>query len=352
MNEKAIMGCLLGTAVGDALGLPYEGLNPIRASRLFKDKSRYHFLFSRGMVSDDTEHTCIVAQALIASAGDPSIFSRELSRRLRIWLLGLPAGIGFATLRAILKLCLGVSPEKSGVFSAGNGPAMRSAIIGVCYGQDEFKLQTLVKKSTIITHTDPKAYHGALAIALAAHLSATSRQVDGTKFCNRLERLLCNENADEFIRLIKDAAHSAEQTSYTKDFTESHGMKKGISGYVYHTVPAVIHAWLINPGNFRQALFDIISCGGDTDTTGAILGAIIGSAVGKDGIPEEWLKALIEWPRTVPWMESLGHHLEQSVTGSSRSNPIRLPALGVAVRNVIFTFIVLLHGFRRLLPPY
>ncbi|MCP4809501.1 MAG: ADP-ribosylglycohydrolase family protein, partial [Proteobacteria bacterium] len=48
-------------------------------------------------------------------------------------------------------------------------------------------------------------------------------------------------------------------------------------GYVYHTVPAVIHAWMAYPEDFRNALLDIIGCGGDTDTTGAILGAIVGA---------------------------------------------------------------------------
>jgi ADP-ribosylglycohydrolase len=87
----SIIGCLLGTAVGDALGLPYEGL----AKRKIKlPIDRHRFLFGRGMVSDDTEHTCMVAQSLIVSAGDERIFAKALAWRLRFWLLLLPAGIG------------------------------------------------------------------------------------------------------------------------------------------------------------------------------------------------------------------------------------------------------------------
>jgi hypothetical protein len=70
MQQQAITGCLLGTAVGGALGLPYEGLTPRRVHRLFNDLERYHFVFGRGMVSDDTEHACFVAQGLLASGGD------------------------------------------------------------------------------------------------------------------------------------------------------------------------------------------------------------------------------------------------------------------------------------------
>ena len=352
MNPEAITGCILGTAVGDALGLPFEGLSPKRSAHLFKDKSRYHFLFSKGMVSDDTEHTCIVAQALIASADDHEQFARELSRRFRIWLLGLPAGIGFATLRSILKLWVGFPPTKSGVFSAGNGPAMRSAIIGVCYGDNDDKLKTLVRSATVISHTDPKAYYGALTVAVAAHMGATSPSVDGTLFHARLEHLLFDEGAGEFLALVNDAVQSAERGSTTEAFLQSQNLQNGISGYIYHTVPAVIHAWLNHPGDFRETLLDIISCGGDTDTTGAIIGAVMGSAIGKEGIPREWIDGLIEWPRTPAWMASLSHQLAEAVSTSRSARPIRLPALGVAFRNLVFTLIVLFHGFRRLFPPY
>ena len=54
--ERAVSGCLIGTAVGDAFGLPCEGLSRRRAQSLFPDMSGYRFLFGRGMVSDDTQH--------------------------------------------------------------------------------------------------------------------------------------------------------------------------------------------------------------------------------------------------------------------------------------------------------
>ncbi len=60
MTQDHIIGCILGTAVGDALGLPYEGLSRRRAARMLGPPDRFRFLFRRGMVSDDTEHTCIV----------------------------------------------------------------------------------------------------------------------------------------------------------------------------------------------------------------------------------------------------------------------------------------------------
>jgi len=83
MTQTHITGCILGTAVGDAIGLPYEGLSPRRSVKLLGPPDRHRFLFRRGMVSDDTEHTCMVAQSLIESGGDIDLFRRSLARRFR-----------------------------------------------------------------------------------------------------------------------------------------------------------------------------------------------------------------------------------------------------------------------------
>jgi ADP-ribosylglycohydrolase len=208
MAEKHIIGSILGTAVGDALGLPYEGLPRHRAAKLFGPPDRHRLFFGRGMVSDDTEHTCMVAQALIASGGDIGLFRRSL------------------------------------------------------------------------------------------------------------------------------------------------GLSEGVSGYVYHSVPVAIHAWFAHPRDFRSALVSVLRCGGDTDSTGAIVGGIVGAAVGKDGIPADWLDGLFEWPRSVPWMERLTVQLGSTLDSGTPARPVKLPVWGVLFRNLFFLLIVLGHGFRRLFPPY
>ncbi len=347
-EAHAIVGCLLGTAVGDALGLPYEGLSPQRAVAIFPHYDRYHLVFGRGMVSDDTEHTCMVAQSLIEAREDTALFASRLSRRLRWWLLGLPAGVGFGTLRAIGKLWCGVSPAKSGVFSAGNGPAMRSAIVGAYFRNNFTSLQQVIIASTRITHSDPKALWGALAVALAASVSCTAETIDGDDYYRQLVELLPNQEASEFLRLIRLAVTSCRDEQGTREFARSLGLERGVSGYVYHTVPVVIQAWLSSPDDFRMGLQNIIACGGDADTTGAILGGIIGCRVGKAGIPSEWLANLWEWPRSAAWMERLGRQLaEQDV----RVAPT-LPVSGMIARNFVFLCVVLLHGLRRIFPPY
>ncbi len=79
MDDSHIVGCVLGTAVGDALGLPYEGVSRERLPRLLGPPERHRFLFGRGMISDDTEHTCLVAQSLIASGSDVDALARNMA---------------------------------------------------------------------------------------------------------------------------------------------------------------------------------------------------------------------------------------------------------------------------------
>lgn len=197
VSQRALVGSLLGTAVSDALGLPYEGLSPRRARRLLGAPTQYRLLPNRGLVSDDTEHACMVAQSLIASGNDPDRFANDLGRRLRLWLLGAPAGIGLATLKASVRLCLGVSPHRSGVFSAGNGPAMRSPLLGVAIDDVE-QLRRFVRVSTRVTHTDPKAEWGAMAVALAARTASQTSRVEPQSFANELRRALDEPGAEEF----------------------------------------------------------------------------------------------------------------------------------------------------------
>ena len=352
VQSDAIIGCLLGTAVGDALGLPYEGLSPRRGRRLLGPPEHHRLVLRRGMVSDDTEHTLFVVQALISSDFNPQRFERDFSRSLRWWLAGLPVGTGLATLRACLKLWLGFVPERSGVFSAGNGPAMRSAMLGLVFGEDVAVLSDWVLRTTRITHTDPKAFMGALTVALAAHSSAFDPYVEPQRFVATVKAALAPHDSQEFVELIHKAAMSAQANQTATEFAHSIGSRKGVSGYVLHTVPCVIQTWLKTPTDFAQGLQEIIAAGGDTDTTGAILGAIIGARVGENGIPQKWRTSIVEWPRTLRWIKDLGHCLAMRLQGDADVQAPGYCVPGILPRNLIFFLIVMFHGLRRLAPPY
>jgi ADP-ribosyl-[dinitrogen reductase] hydrolase len=324
-----------------------------RRQRRFHPDGGYHFLFGRGMTSDDTEHACMTGQALIVSAGEVRTFVRSLAWRLRFWLLGLPAGIGRATLRGIVKLWLGWPARSSGVYSAGNGPAMRSPLLGVCHGDDPNRLRELVRACTRLTHRDPKAEFGALAAALAAHVASTHADTAGLakEYLRRLRHALGDEGA-ALLTLAEQAAASAAAGEPTERFAAALNLQRGVSGYMYHTIPVVLQAWLRWPEDLRAALAAVIRCGGDTDTTAAILGALVGARVGRAGIPADWLAGLWEWPRSVRWIERLGARLAGvCATGvPQRAVPLFVP--GLFLRNLLFLSVVLLHALRRLLPPY
>ena len=320
------------------------------------------------MVSDDTEHTWMVARALLASSGEPQAFGRSLARQMKGWLLCVPAGVGLATLRATLRLLIGVPCSRSGVFSAGNGPAMRSALLGVCWGHDLPRLRELVSVSTRITHTDPKAETGAMLVAIAAHIAATkltangqtraSEEADATLtsaevslYCGQLEAAL-TEDSEEWAHALQQIQSSVLAGQNTEDFAVSLGLYAGVSGYILHTVPVALHAWLRFPRQYERAVTEAIRCGGDTDTVAAIVGALVGAAVGPEGIRRDLRTRLWEWPRSADWFERLGRALASSHTADKKIASPAINILMLLARNLVFLIVVLAHGFRRLLPPY
>lgn len=351
MRPDAIAGCLIGTAVGDALGLPREGLSPRRAARLFPDPDRYSFLFGRGMFSDDTEHACMTAQALLVSGGDPQRFIHSLGWRLRWWLMGIPFSIGKATLKSCLKLWLGFPPKTSGVWSAGNGPATRAAIIGICFGHHPERMRELVRLATRITHRDPKAEWGALAVARAAHFASESR--DRVPTPDEVSRFVTEGlPSDELAELIRRAAQSVAANQATEAFASELGLVNGVTGYMYHTVPVALHAWMRFPDDYRAAVQAVIRCGGDADSTAALVGALSGARLGPEGVPEEWRRGLSEWPRDLRWMDRLARELAKGIEEGKPRRAVPLSVFGLLARNLLFDMTVVAHGFRRLLPPY
>lgn len=346
-HSEQLQGCLLGTAIADALGLPYEGLSPYRGERLLGFPSRFRLIGSYGMVSDDTEHACITAQAIIAGGGNTATFQRQMAWRLRFWLLGLPAGIGFATLRALVKLWIGFSPEYSGVFSAGNGPAMRSPILGAAI-IDRDQLRAWVRISTRLTHTDPKAEQGAWIVALATRLVCEQTTVTPQQFLTAIQGSFSPETP-ELVTLLQQAVISVEKGESTQVFAQSLGLERGITGYMLHTVPMVIHAWLSHPRDYPGAIQSLIKCGGDTDSTAAIAGGILGASLGKTAIPEQWLTHLAEWPRTISWMTQLTEQLVFAIETGQKLKPPSILWPAIILRNLWFLLVVLGHGFRRLI---
>lgn len=337
---------MLGTAVGDAIGLPREAMERGRAERMFGGRPFDHDLvLGRGLCSDDTEHTVMVGQALLASGGSVGAFQRDLARRMRWWLVRLPAGIGLGTLRALLRLWLGVPPSRSGVESAGNGAAMRSALIGVVSESDP-QARELAVASSVITHRDPRAIQGARIVALAAR-RAMRGFVDGEALLDELMDDAHDEDLRAALSLARDALRRPAPVPW---FLLGLGLGSGVTGFVNHTVPAALLCWLANRGSFRDAVEEAVALGGDTDTVAAIAGALAGAELGAEAIPRDWVAGIVEWPCTVEWMRGLADEL--AVGLGRRADPPGLPVPALIARNIGFAALVLAHGLRRSLPPY
>jgi ADP-ribosyl-[dinitrogen reductase] hydrolase len=305
---------------------------------------RHRFVLGRGMVSDDTDHSIFVAQAISRHPKSPETFAASIAWKLRFWLLCLPAGIGLATLRSILRLWVGIPPSRSGVFSAGNGAAMRSAIIGVYHHDDPLLRRSFVSASSRITHSDPKANFGALAVAeIAAHEAAKERP--SRPSLEALRELLDSIGDEDHWKEVVERTLRACSSSEIVQALPEGTARKGVSGYVYHTVPVAIAAWYLHYGDARSTVERVVLLGGDTDSVAAIAGALAGASLGSAAFPKDWIAGILDRPHSPSYLRDIGARMARGERTKGFS-PWLLP------RGAVFTLLVLLHGFRRLLPPY
>ena len=301
--------CLRGVAIGDSLGLVYEGLRASRGLRMYPFPVRQRLLFGRGMVSDDATQSGLVLSALIGTEGDLDAFQKRFGGFLRRWFLSVPPGVGLATIRACSRLCFGISPGQSGVNSAGNGAAMRAAVIGAALYDDLELCMLAVERCSVVTHRHPDAIAGAKLIALATALCTRG---ESETFQSRAEEVAPGWRWDDL------------------------GPESGPTGYVVFSVNAALKVWR-EAQSWQDAMERVIRIGGDTDTIGAMAGGIIAVAYPEWEIPEGWLDyagfptasdlARLESGYAPGYFRLLGFHL------------FMLP-------------VVLFHGFRRLFPPY
>ena len=347
-RADALQGCVLGTAAGDAIGLPFENLSRRAVARAMALPLEHSLILRRGLLSDDTEHTVMLVLSLRDARGDVEVFRRRLAARLRWWLLALPPGVGGATARATLKLWLGFAPTRSGVFSAGNGPAMRAAALGVVFGEDLPRLRAFVRASTLLTHTDPRAFDAALAVAVAASCAARLGEPAPAAALDAFTRAYRAAADDDtaFAAEIALLAAAAADDADVSEFACRLGCGDGVTGFALHTVPAALHAWMRHAGDFRAAVTQVVRCGGDTDSTAAITGAIVGAGTGPRGIPASWLAGIVEWPRGVGWMRRCCDDAG-AATGGAPSRRLELAWLPWTLARNLAMFVVVLYVLLR-----
>lgn len=340
IDRRSLTGCLIGLALGDSLGLPAEGLPPDVIARRWPGPWRHRLLGPWGACSDDTEHAWMIVQSVLAHPEDAAAFQRGLGWRLRGWLASLPPGVGLGTGRACLKLWLGWPAARAGVASAGNGPAMRAPALGVIFADDPDARRAYTARSTALTHRDPQAALAAAAVAeAAAWLSDPAKPAEALwQICADL-----GPDDDRWRHALSTLAAACEARCAVAEAAARLGLSRGITGYSHHTVPMVLYAVIRHDADPLVGLEALWRCGGDTDTTGAIAGALIGARHGEDLFPEAWRRGLRNGPLSLALLRRGAARL---AAGQRGPVPWLWPL--VPLRNLLLLAVVLGHGFWRI----
>ncbi len=333
-----LTGVLLGTALGDALGLPFEGLSARTLARRAPTLDRYHLIGTLGVVSDDTQHAALLVASLLAGQGDLERSRHAFRRALGAWVLSLPWGIGMATLKACGLILLGV--ERSGRDSAGNGAAMRGAAPAVAAPCDRERRLALGRMAAEVTHTDVRAIEGALfvgelAAACLAHAgpAAGGTAADGCTIRRALVHdALTVVTASDLRIAIEGAALGTRPDTAPA------------TGFVVDSVATAVSAFVALGDDVLAALGACIRRGGDTDSNAAILGGWLGAWHGADALPATLVARLQPGPYGEAHLRAL------AAAAHAGAAPPSTPYVRAALWTWLLYPVIIGHGFYRLVP--
>ena len=288
-------GALLGTFVGDALGMPFEGLGhqaiPIAVEMVEARRGR-------GTYTDDTQMMIALAESLI----DRGQVEDEHLARAFLAAYDPLRGYGDGTRRVFALWAAGAPVAEAagqlfgGQGSRGNGAAMRIAPVAVCFREDPERLRAEAALSARVTHVHPVGIDG--AVVQAAAIGAALRDED-----------------------VLEAARAVAQTGELRDGLEDVGVllvaerdpgevhaRLGSSSDAAESVCAAVYSALAHR-TFEASVRFAVRLGGDTDTVAAMAGAISGARHGARSIPRPWLDALEEGERGRGHVERLAARL-------------------------------------------
>ncbi len=296
-------GCLLGLAVGDALGTTLEFKPPGTFKPITDMLGGGPFQLKPGQWTDDTSMALCLAESLIECKGfNPK---DQMERYVRWWKEGHLSSTGICfdignTTRAALSAFLRTGNPMSGptdAYSAGNGSLMRLAPVPMLYAGDPKEAIEKSGESSKTTHgagvcIDACRYFGGL---IAGALAGTEK-----------DELLSDHYAPipgywdkhPLISEIKDIAAGSFKK---KDPPEIRG-----TGYVAQSLEAALWAFY-KTNNFEEGCLMAVNLGDDADTTGAIYGQIAGAYYGNNAIPLPWRKVATKHVFIIAFAEKLAY---------------------------------------------
>lgn len=280
--KSKFLGALVGTGVGDALGAPFEGWYWFMPEEIEAVAERREVL----IYTDDTHMMIGVAESLIRAGG----FNGEDMAQtfVKNYELEPFRGYGPGPPRIFRLIRVGAAWDEvaQGLYgggSYGNGSAMRIAPVGVLYHDNPVMIREVAYKSSQITHAHILGKEGAAlqayAIALATNLDPLGA-FDRGNFLAKLINYVQEGVYWEKLNQIEAILNRPDKTKVTIE------LGNGIEAF--NSVPTAIYSFLSQPHSFAQAVLHAISLGGDTDTIGAMTGAISGAYLGIESIPDSW----------------------------------------------------------------
>jgi poly(ADP-ribose) glycohydrolase ARH3 len=305
--KSKFLGCLVGTAVGDALGARREGRGISTSEGIVSLAEKLEQL----IYTDDTHMTIGIAESLIESKGfDGEHMAQTFIRNYEAepW---RGYGPGPPIVFGIIKSGQAWHSAASGLYgggSFGNGSAMRVAPVGLLYSGNLEKLREIAYQSSSVTHSHELGKKGAAlqACAVALALNAPSyEEIDREVFISRLQDFIQDQLYQEKVAQIRELL--GERDKATVVTVLGNGIEAPRS------VPTAIYCFLRQAQSYKDTVIYAISLGGDTDTIAAMAGAISGAYLGIEAIPSEW-RAKLE---NREYIEALAEKLWQIAISSS-----------------------------------
>lgn len=279
-------GALLGLAVGDAMGVPVEGLHAGTFLPVEDITGSPAAGLPAGAWSDDTAMALCLAESLTHCKGfEPA----DQMRRYLKWLneghqssTGYAFGIGNTIYRALVRFeetgepfCGSTDPH-----TAGNGCLMRLAPVPLFFADDPAKALAMAAESARTTHGAPtcldacRYFAGLIVGALHGEGKAT---LLAPRFCpvpgGWRRQPLCPE---------VDAVAAGS-------FARCEASEIRPTGYVVDTLEAALWAFF-GTDDFRDGMLKAVNLGGDADTVGAVYGQLAGAYYGIKAIPTAWTR--------------------------------------------------------------
>jgi len=282
LSEARFIGCMLGAAVGDALGRSIEGS--------WRRRICLEDINFDGRWTDDTHMMIGIAESLIAKRG----FDGEhmFFTFMRNWEKESWRGYGPGPPRIFRMVRTGIPWNRAarllygGTGSFGNGAAMRVAPIGLLFYEDAEKVREFAYESAELTHTHILGKEGAAIQAYAVALAAQTEkgQLNPEDFLERLMRYARNDVYKEKLLKAKVLLARGKEDDVIRNL--------GNSVEAFNSVPTAIFCFAKNHEDYAKAVLYAVKLGGDADTIATMTGAIAGAYHGEKGIPEMWKRKI------------------------------------------------------------